>query len=161
MHLNPGWSPCVAGLITLIACSCGRGGEKPPPPAGGCPSVQPAIGGRSRCPPSTWGRCARVTRGDRAPGVRLRLTSWCTRATASARERRCCSSIRAGRARPSASAQAATASARAELERARSCLGQAQVTRDAKTSALRLAAVEHARTTRLLADQAVSQSNFY
>ncbi|MEO6418308.1 MAG: efflux RND transporter periplasmic adaptor subunit [Polyangiaceae bacterium] len=162
MHLYPGWRAGVVALVGLLSCSCGRGGGKPPPPGGGVPAkVQPAIGGEV----AVFSEYVGQVRSRDSAVIVSQVSAYVSSIMVHSGDH-----VRAGapllqldprrQSATFAGAQAAAASARAEVERARSLIGQAEAARDAKISALRLAEVEHARTTRLLADGAVSQSSF-
>lgn len=162
MELYTGWRPWVLGLAALLSSGCGHGGGQPPPSGGGVPvKVQPALGGEVAVSSEYVGQVRSRDSAVIVPQVSAYVSSIMVHSG---------DHVRAGapllqldprrQSATLASAQAGAASARADLERAQSLLGQVEAARDAKISALRLAEVEHARTTRLLADKAVSQSTF-
>ncbi len=161
MDLYTGWRPWVLALATLLPQGCGHR-EKPPPAGGGVPvKVQPALGGDVAVSSEYVGQVRARDSAVIVPQVSAYISSIMVHSG---------DHVRAGtpllqldprrQSATFASAQAAASSARAELDRSHSLLGQAEAARDAKLSALRYAEVEHARTTRLLADRAVSQSTF-
>jgi multidrug efflux pump subunit AcrA (membrane-fusion protein) len=163
MELYSGWQPWLLGLAMLVFGGCGQRGKSPPPSSGrGVPvKVQPAIAGDVAVASEYVGQVRSRDSAVIVPQVSAYVSSILVHSGQHVRQGAPLLQLDPRRQSATfASAQAATASARAELERAVSLLGQVQAARDAKLSALRLAGVEHARTTRLLADKAVSQSSF-
>lgn len=169
MRVSSRWRPKLRGSILAIlalaglgAFGCSRGGGHPPPPNPGVPvKVQPVIAGEV----AVSSEYVATVRSRDSAVIVAQVSAYVSRIMVHSGDH-----VRAGtpllqldpsrQTATSAGAVAAAAGARAELGRAVSLLRQVQAARDAKVSAFRLAEMEHARTARLLADSAVSQSSF-